>query len=157
MQWILSAASWRAAQVTAGSIQNGLGGRRRNPFIQLHWTHFALPLEHKAEGLEILSLCRFTSKQENCWKGRKFSLHLLQRTQKKPVSAATWQIAGWVHPTVIPGVWKKNLHAIRRVRMRHMAEHSEPWGSPGSGAAPWKRSGWPCRHPGPLWQWVTFQ
>lgn len=77
----------------------------------------------------------------NCWKGRKFSLHLLQRTQKKPVSAAAQQIACWVHPTELPGVWKKNLHAVRRARMRHMDEHSESGGSPGSGTAPWKRSG----------------
>lgn len=33
-----------------------------------------------------------------------------------------------MHPTVIPGVWKKNLHSKRRGRMGHMAEQSELWG-----------------------------
>lgn len=101
---------------------------RRNTSVRLHWTQIALPLEHKSEVVLILSFCRFASKQVNCCEGRKFSLHLLQRTQKKPVSTAARKITGLVHPAELPGIWKKNLHAIRRARTRLMGKHGESWG-----------------------------
>lgn len=33
-----------------------------------------------------------------------------------------------MHPAELPGIWKKNLHAIRRARTRHMGKHDESWG-----------------------------
>ena len=51
MQWILSAASRGAAQVTAGSTQHRLGGRRRNPPVFWPWAPLAVgfPLPCRAQ------------------------------------------------------------------------------------------------------------
>lgn len=57
-------------------------------------------------------------------------MHLLQRIQKKPVSTAAWQVTGLVHTAGLPGIWKKNLHAIRKARTRHMGKCNKSQGLP---------------------------
>lgn len=69
----------------------------------------------------------------NCWKGRKGEQILFAFTPEdteKTVSAAAQQVTGLVHTAELPGIWKKNLHAIRKARTRHMCKCDESRGLP---------------------------